>query len=305
MNCVDLPPCLSGSCFLPRCSAAARFSSCGSSKNKAQTGTNDSLRRAIRRTAITTPIPAEGADPRTAATTRNTPTRRPRPPRPENRSPNRRPSRNRPAPRLRATRFRHLIEEDPKKKPATTTTLRRRSTKSTGSGTVHVVKHGDTLYGAREEISHHGQQDQKRERADVRRDPGRAEAEDSVETELSEMLIRRLRRLTQIFCGRNSKSALICVFCGLILAFVIMKNRTCLFTAIAAFIVVFFSRPKASAEEEFRDIGIAKVDITPEYAIRLSGYGNRREESEGVAERISGPRRWPSAPIPTRWTGAC
>jgi putative membrane-bound dehydrogenase-like protein len=29
-------------------------------------------------------------------------------------------------------------------------------------------------------------------------------------------------------------------------------------------------------------VGLAKVDITPSYPIRLSGYGNRREESEGV-----------------------
>jgi len=33
-------------------------------------------------------------------------------------------------------------------------------------------------------------------------------------------------------------------------------------------------------------VGVAKLDITPDYPVRLSGYGNRREESEGVAEHL-------------------
>jgi len=33
-------------------------------------------------------------------------------------------------------------------------------------------------------------------------------------------------------------------------------------------------------------VGAAKVDITPDYPVRLSGYGNRMTESEGVAHRI-------------------
>jgi putative membrane-bound dehydrogenase-like protein len=33
-------------------------------------------------------------------------------------------------------------------------------------------------------------------------------------------------------------------------------------------------------------IGAAKVDITPDYPVRLCGYGNRKTESEGVAQRI-------------------
>jgi putative membrane-bound dehydrogenase-like protein len=40
------------------------------------------------------------------------------------------------------------------------------------------------------------------------------------------------------------------------------------------------------AEEPLIPAGVAKIDITPDYRIRLSGYGNRREESEGVAQRI-------------------
>src|SRR5437868_372585 len=33
-------------------------------------------------------------------------------------------------------------------------------------------------------------------------------------------------------------------------------------------------------------VGVAKIDITPSYAIRLSGYGSRRAESDGVQQRI-------------------
>src|SRR5690349_8217158 len=42
----------------------------------------------------------------------------------------------------------------------------------------------------------------------------------------------------------------------------------------------------AQQKEALHQIGVAKIDITPNYAIRLSGYGNRRKESEGVAQRI-------------------
>lgn len=33
-------------------------------------------------------------------------------------------------------------------------------------------------------------------------------------------------------------------------------------------------------------VGVARVDITPDYPIRLTGYASRRSESEGVAQRI-------------------
>src|SRR5947208_11935891 len=33
-------------------------------------------------------------------------------------------------------------------------------------------------------------------------------------------------------------------------------------------------------------VGVAKIDITPDYSIRLSGFGFRRTESEGVTQRI-------------------
>ena len=33
-------------------------------------------------------------------------------------------------------------------------------------------------------------------------------------------------------------------------------------------------------------VGVAKIDVTPDYPIRLNGFGNRRKESEGVTQRI-------------------
>jgi len=41
-----------------------------------------------------------------------------------------------------------------------------------------------------------------------------------------------------------------------------------------------------AAEPTLSPAGAASVDITPDYPIRLSGYGNRREENKGVAQRI-------------------
>ncbi len=46
------------------------------------------------------------------------------------------------------------------------------------------------------------------------------------------------------------------------------------------------SLPAHSADDTLLPVGVAKVDITPEYPIRLSGYGSRRAESEGVGQRI-------------------
>ena len=42
----------------------------------------------------------------------------------------------------------------------------------------------------------------------------------------------------------------------------------------------------AQADGGFANIGVAQVDITPDYPIRLSGYGGRRTESEGVTQQI-------------------
>src|SRR5205814_133090 len=42
----------------------------------------------------------------------------------------------------------------------------------------------------------------------------------------------------------------------------------------------------AGAEEQGLKVGVAKVDITPDYPVRLSGFGFRRTESEGVTQKV-------------------
>lgn len=44
--------------------------------------------------------------------------------------------------------------------------------------------------------------------------------------------------------------------------------------------------PIPQAAEDTLEVGTARVDITPDYPVRLSGFGFRRTESEGVRQRI-------------------
>jgi len=44
--------------------------------------------------------------------------------------------------------------------------------------------------------------------------------------------------------------------------------------------------PAFAKDESLLSIGVARVDITPEYPVRLHGYGNRRTNSQGVAQRL-------------------
>ena len=41
-----------------------------------------------------------------------------------------------------------------------------------------------------------------------------------------------------------------------------------------------------AAVEQVYQVGVAKVDVTPDYPVRLNGFGSRREESEGVTQRV-------------------
>jgi hypothetical protein len=45
-------------------------------------------------------------------------------------------------------------------------------------------------------------------------------------------------------------------------------------------------RARAGADGPLVPVGVAVVDITPDYPIRMSGYGNRKTESEGVEQRL-------------------
>jgi hypothetical protein len=49
--------------------------------------------------------------------------------------------------------------------------------------------------------------------------------------------------------------------------------------------LVSLSAPAAD-REQLRPVGVAKIDITPDYPIRLTGYAVRKKESEGVAQHL-------------------
>jgi hypothetical protein len=56
--------------------------------------------------------------------------------------------------------------------------------------------------------------------------------------------------------------------------------------AFAALALGTIRSPVLSADEGNYLVGVAKIDITPDYPIRLHGFGHRRSESQGVAQRI-------------------
>ena len=60
--------------------------------------------------------------------------------------------------------------------------------------------------------------------------------------------------------------------------------RRCLL--MAAISLVCFTTGALASDRAAIPVGVAKIDITPEYAVRLSGFGGRREESEGVTMKI-------------------
>src|SRR5213596_410282 len=57
---------------------------------------------------------------------------------------------------------------------------------------------------------------------------------------------------------------------------------------LAASVLALFlaNLPAAAQAPTTYRAGVAKVDITPDYPVRLSGFGFRRTESEGVTQRI-------------------
>src|SRR5580765_3746577 len=53
------------------------------------------------------------------------------------------------------------------------------------------------------------------------------------------------------------------------------------------FVILSFLFPMAAhCQQRAWSVGVARVDITPEYPVRLSGYGGRRTVSEGVAQKL-------------------
>ena len=66
-------------------------------------------------------------------------------------------------------------------------------------------------------------------------------------------------------------------------------NRTVPFPHTLVGLALFlslFREARANETEPFRQIGAAKIDITPGYPIRLSGYAVRKKESEGVLQHL-------------------
>lgn len=63
----------------------------------------------------------------------------------------------------------------------------------------------------------------------------------------------------------------------------IIRPRTHLVGLVVALLLLAST---ARAAEPGRRVGVATVDITPDYPVRLNGFGNRRTESEGVTQRI-------------------
>ncbi len=61
-----------------------------------------------------------------------------------------------------------------------------------------------------------------------------------------------------------------------------LLQRLLAFIVFASLLLPCLSR----AADTLYSVGVAKVDITPDYPVRLSGYGNRRTESDGVEQRI-------------------
>lgn len=56
--------------------------------------------------------------------------------------------------------------------------------------------------------------------------------------------------------------------------------------AIGALLIGSMTCATTNAGETEYAVGVAAVDVTPDYPVRLNGYGFRREESEGVTHRI-------------------
>ena len=52
------------------------------------------------------------------------------------------------------------------------------------------------------------------------------------------------------------------------------------------FSLVWFFTTAAAEKEALTEVGVANIDITPAYPVRLSGYAVRKKESEAVAQQL-------------------
>ena len=65
-----------------------------------------------------------------------------------------------------------------------------------------------------------------------------------------------------------------------------MMNSALLRVLLSALAVLVWAGPSLSANDALYPVGTAQVDITPDYPIRLNGYGARLKESEGVDQHL-------------------
>ena len=56
-------------------------------------------------------------------------------------------------------------------------------------------------------------------------------------------------------------------------------------TPLGPAVLAFALLPAVAAADTY-SVGVAQVDVTPTYPVRLSGFGFRRSESEGVTQKI-------------------
>nr|MBA3482675.1 neutral/alkaline non-lysosomal ceramidase N-terminal domain-containing protein [Pirellulales bacterium] len=70
----------------------------------------------------------------------------------------------------------------------------------------------------------------------------------------------------------------------------ILSNRSSRIAALCVPLLALLAARVSGAETPATDaqylVGVAKVDVTPAYPVRLNGFGNRRDESEGITQRI-------------------
>src|SRR5437867_8162654 len=55
---------------------------------------------------------------------------------------------------------------------------------------------------------------------------------------------------------------------------------------VTALVFALLASVPAFCAEATYSVGVAKINVTPDYPIRLSGYGDRRKVSDGVAQQI-------------------
>jgi putative membrane-bound dehydrogenase-like protein len=68
-----------------------------------------------------------------------------------------------------------------------------------------------------------------------------------------------------------------------------VKRSVCVLVGLGAVVVQLFSNGgavSAQSEASVYNVGIARVDITPDYPVRQNGFLSRKQESEGVRQRI-------------------